>query len=357
MKDLLLKAKFDKAKISGISVCVPPKCINIDDCLESVFQNDEKTLKRMKKISGLQTRFIADDNISTSDLGYEASKNLLKMMEFDKNKLDILIFITQTPDFFMPSCANYLHKRLNLNTNTIAFDVNQACAGYLYGLFLAFSFLQNDSAKNVLLVCGDTLSKTINPLNMNLAPIFGDGVSATLIQSANQTSFFNLHSNGEGFDRLIIPNKAFGRLDQNKSKNEEIFQTNKYRNLENLYMDGTEIFNQALNLESKGIKDMLEISGKNQDNIDYFLLHQSNQFLVDCIINDLNLDKNKTPNFLMQKYANLSACSLPALLCELKQNNFNAILSAFGAGFSWGSAYINFDKDFKTDTISIYKGE
>ncbi|EAJ0339626.1 beta-ketoacyl-ACP synthase III [Campylobacter lari] len=352
-----MKASFNKAKIAGISVCVPNKCINIDDCLEDVFQNDVKMLKRMKKISGIQERFIADENISTTDLAYEASVNLFKILDFDKNELDMVIFITQTPDFFMPSCANYLHKRLNLKPQTITFDVNQACSGYLYGLFIAFSFLENQNAKNILLICGDTLSKTINPLNANLAPIFGDGVSATLISCANEKSFFKLYSNGEGFDKLIIPNRAFAKLDENKSSNKEIFQTNEYRSLDNLYMDGAEIFNQALNLESKSIKEMLDFCEKSKNDVDYFLLHQSNQFLVDSIINDLGIDSSKAPNFLMSKYANLSACSLPALLCEIQKNDFNAILSAFGAGYAWGSAYINFDKNFKTDTISIYKGE
>ncbi|MBX1886675.1 beta-ketoacyl-ACP synthase III [Campylobacter peloridis] len=352
-----MKAKFEQGNIKGISVCVPNKCINIDDCLDNIFHNNEKMLKRMKKISGLQTRFIANDDISTTDLAYEASLNVFKMLDFDKNELDMVIFITQTPDFFMPSCANYLHKRLKLNTKTIAFDVNQACCGYLYGLFLAFSFCKNENIKNILLICGDTLSKTINPLNMNLAPIFGDGVSATLIKNEKNISFFELFSDGNGYDRLIIPNKAFSKLDQNKTNNKEIFQIDEYRTLENLYMDGTEIFNQALNLESQGVKNMLEICNKNKDDIDYFLFHQSNKFLVDSLINDLKLDENKTPNFLMEKYANLSACSIPALLCEMQKNNFNAILSAFGAGYAYGSAYIEFDKNFKTDTISIYKGE
>lgn len=351
-----MKVKFDQGNIKAISVCVPKKCIDIDDCLD-IFQNNEKMLKRMKKISGLQKRFVADDNISTTDLAYEASLNLLKMLNFNKNDLDMVIFITQTPDFFMPSCANYLHKRLNLDQKTIVFDVNQACCGYLYGLFLAFSFCKNENIKNILLICGDTLSKTINPLNSSLAPIFGDGVSATLIKNESNISFFELFSDGNGFDRLIIPNKAFSKLDQNKTNNEDIFKIDKYRNLENLYMDGAEIFNQALILESQGVKNMLEFCGQNKDNIDYFLFHQSNKFLVDSLINDLDLNKEKVPNFLMQEFANLSACSLPALLCRMQKNNFNAILSAFGAGYAYGSAYINFDKNFKTDTITIYKGE
>ncbi|EAH5177822.1 beta-ketoacyl-ACP synthase III [Campylobacter lari] len=352
-----MKAKFNNANIAGISVCVPKTCIKIDDCLKDVFKNDEKLLKRMKKISGLEQRFIADEKTSVVDLAYEASLNLFKMLKFDKNDLDMIIFITQTPDFFMPSCANYLHKRLNLKPNTIAFDVNQACAGYIYGLFFSFNFLENQLAKNILLICGDTLSKTINPQNPNLAPIFGDGVSATLIKNEKNTSFFELFSDGKGYDRLIIPNKAFAKLDKNKTNNEEIFKIDEYRNLENLYMDGAEIFNQALNLESQSVKNMLEICGKNEDEIDYFLFHQSNKFLVDSIINELNLNTQKTPNFLMSKYANLSACSIPALLCEMNKNDFKAILSAFGAGYAYGSAYINFDKNFKTDTISIYKGE
>ncbi|EPI8310028.1 beta-ketoacyl-ACP synthase III, partial [Campylobacter jejuni] len=191
-----MKTRFDKAKISGICVSVPEHKICIDDELESVFSNNIKTLKRMKKVIGLNTRYICDENTCVSDLGKHAANTLLQGLNIDKNSLDALIVVTQSPDFFMPSTACYLHQLLNLSSKTIAFDLGQACAGYLYGLFVAHSLIQSGLGK-ILLICGDTLSKFIHPKNMNLAPIFGDGVSATLIEKTDfNEAFFELGSDG-----------------------------------------------------------------------------------------------------------------------------------------------------------------
>ena len=352
-----MRAKFNKAKISGIQVCIPSLCVDIDECLDELFDGNTKTLQRTKKILGLQKRYISTSEISVTDLAYIASSKLLSSLKVDKDSINTLIFVTQTPDFFMPSCANYLHGKLNLNINTIAFDINQACAGYLYGLFLAYSFIENGNANKILLICGDTLTKTINKQDLKNAPIFGDGVSATLIENGESESFFDLHSLGKGFDRLIIPQGAFADIYTKEVNNSDLFCVDNTRSLENLYMDGTEIFNQALKLEVESTKKILDFACKSYEDVDYFLFHQSNKFLVESIASELNIVNEKVPNFLMEKYANLSGCSLPALLCELNQNNFNATLSAFGAGYSWGSAYLKFDKDLKTYPITFYKGE
>lgn len=352
-----MKTRFDKAKISGICVSVPEHKICIDDELESVFSNDIKTLKRMKKVIGLNTRYICDENTCVSDLGKHAANTLLQGLNIDKNSLDALIVVTQSPDFFMPSTACFFHQLLNLSSKTIAFDLGQACAGYLYGLFVAHSLIQSGLGK-ILLVCGDTLSKFIHPKNMNLAPIFGDGVSATLIEKTDfNETFFELGSDGRHFDKLIIPKGAMRIPKADIFNDDSLMQTEEFRQLENLYMDGANIFNMALECEPKSFKEILEFSKVDEKDIAFHLFHQSNAYLVDCIKEELKLNDDKVPNFIMEKYANLSACSLPALLCELDTpKEFKASLSAFGAGLSWGSAVLNF-KDLYTKDILIYTKE
>lgn len=353
-----MKTKFDKVKISGICVSVPEHKICIDDELESVFQNDTKILKRMKKVIGLNTRYICDENTCVSDLGKHASNALLEGLNIDKNSLDALIVVTQSPDFFMPSTACYLHHLLNLDSKTIAFDLGQACAGYLYGLFVAHSLIQSGAMSKILLICGDTLSKFIHPKNINTAPIFGDGVSATLLEKTDfNEAFFKLASDGKHFDKLIIPKGAMRIPHANIFNNDSLMQTEEFRQLENLYMDGANIFNMALEHEPNSFKEILEFSKIKEKDIAFHLFHQSNTYLVDCIKEELKLNDDKVPNFIMEKYANLSACSLPALLCELDTpKEFKASLSAFGAGLSWGSAVLNF-KDLYTKDILIYTKE
>lgn len=353
-----MKTKFDKVKILGICVSVPNNKIHIDDELESLFNNDLKTLKRMKKVIGLNTRYICDENICVSDLGALAANELLQGLNIDRKNLDALIVVTQSPDFFMPSTACYLHKILNLSPHTLAFDITQACAGYLYGLFVAHSLVQGANLNKILLICGDTLSKFIHTKNINLAPIFGDGVSATLLEKTHfNESFFKLESDGRHFDKLIIPKGALRVPDEKIFNDAKIMQTEEFRKLENLYMDGANIFNMALEIEPKSLKEILEFSKIAENDITFHLFHQSNKYLLDCIKDDLNLDANKVPNFIMPKYANLSAASIPALLCELeKPKYFKASLNAFGAGLSWGSAILNFENLY-TKEILFYPKE
>lgn len=353
-----MKAKFDKVKISGICVSVPGHKIYIDDELKSVFLDDAKTLKRMKKVIGLNTRYICDETTCVSDLGTYAANALLKGLNVDKNSLDALIVVTQSPDFFMPSTACYLHGLLSLTHKTMAFDIGQACAGYLYGLFVAHSLIQSGAMSKILLICGDTLSKFIHPKNMNLAPIFGDGVSATLLEKTDfNEAFFKLTSDGKYFDKLIIPKGAMRIPHASIFNDGSLMQTEEFRQLENLYMDGTSIFNMALECEPKSFKEILEFSKIQEKEITFHLFHQSNTYLVSCIREELKLNDGKVPNFIMEKYANLSACSIPALLCELETpKEFKASLNAFGAGLSWGSAVLNF-KDLYTREILIYQKE
>ncbi len=177
-----MKATFCNASIKGICTIVPPKTIDIDSELDSIYKGDKKALERIKKVIGLQTRHIAQKHITASDLGELAAKRLLESLQIPKESIDALIFVTQSPDYFCPASACYLHGKLGLSQSCLSFDINQACAGYLYGLYMAYSLCDSGAANRVLLIVGDTLSKFVNPLDSNLAPMIGDGVSATFLE-------------------------------------------------------------------------------------------------------------------------------------------------------------------------------
>ena len=161
---------------------MPPKVIDIDSELDTIYKGDKKGLERIKKVIGLQTRHITEKHITASDLGLQAATRLLESLEVERDSIDVLIFVTQSPDYFCPASACYLQGKLGLSKSCLSFDINQACAGYLYGLYVAHSLCDSGSANRVLLIVGDTLSKFVNPLDSNLAPMMGDGVSATLLE-------------------------------------------------------------------------------------------------------------------------------------------------------------------------------
>ena len=183
-----MKATFHNTSIKGIYTIVPPKIIDIDSELDTIYKGDKKGLERIKKVIGLQTRHIAEKHITASDLGLQAATRLLESLEVERDSIDALIFVTQSPDYFCPASACYLQGKLGLSQSCLSFDINQACAGYLYGLYVAHSLCDSGGANRVLLIVGDTLSKFVNPLDSNLAPMMGDGVSATLLERSSNSS-------------------------------------------------------------------------------------------------------------------------------------------------------------------------
>ena len=177
-----MKSIFKKAQIQAISTCIPNQKITLEEQVDLLYGGDIKKAQRIKKSIGLDVRYIADEKTTTLDLCFQASLNLFKQIPIQKQEIDAIIFVTQTPDFLQPNNAHLLHGKLNLSQNCACFDLNQGCSGYVYGLFLS-SMLIESGARHVLLCAGDTLSKTVDLKDSNTAPIFGDAGSATLIRS------------------------------------------------------------------------------------------------------------------------------------------------------------------------------
>lgn len=359
-----MRTSFENVQISGISVVVPSHKINIDDELHTIYNGDIQALERIKKVIGLQSRHIVKDNTTASDLAIMAISSLLRDMHIDVKNIDAIIMVTQTPDYFLPATACYIHGKLNFPVSTIAMDINQACAGYLYGLYIAHSLIENGGCKKVLLICGDTLSKYINPLDSNLAPIIGDGVSATLLElqeKKQEKSFFDLGTEGKKFYQLIIPEGASRIPDPQIIPEPKIWETSEKRNLRQLYMDGSEIFNFAIMQEPKAFLEILDYAQQDKDSLDFAFFHQANKYIVDNITRRLKLDPAKVPNATTNKYGNLSGCSIPATICDTLNTQENSLtknlrvsLAGFGAGLSWGNAIITLNQNFYCRNVQFY---
>lgn len=361
-----MKSSFKQVKISGISVVVPSKSINIDDELNTIYNGDLQALERIKKVIGLQTRHIAHLNTTASDLAIVAISSLLKDMQISPQDIDAIIMVTQTPDYILPATACYIHGKMNFPTSTIAMDINQACAGYLYGLYISHTMIENGGCQKILLICGDTLSKHINPLDSNLAPIIGDGVSATLIERSNeqQSAFFDLGSEGKKFYQLIIPEGASRIPDPSIIPEPKIWETSEKRTLKQLYMDGSEIFNFAIMQEPKAFLDILQYAQQKQEELDYSFFHQANKYIVDNIVRRLKLDPQRVPNNTTGKYGNLSGCSIPATICDTLNTlerplnkDLRVSMAGFGAGLSWGNAILTLKQDFFCKKVQFYNKE
>ncbi|TKX32245.1 3-oxoacyl-[acyl-carrier-protein] synthase III C-terminal domain-containing protein [Campylobacter aviculae] len=356
-----MQASFNYVRLSHVLTIVPQNLINIDDELDTRYKGDIKKLSQIKKNVGLQYRYEADQETTASDLGEYGAKILFNEFSIDKNSLDAIIVCTQTPDFFMPPTACYLHGKLGLSEKTLAFDINQSCSGYVYGLYTAYSMIENGSCKRILFICGDTWSKFHNPLNTpNLG---GDGISITLIEHSQKEhkSYFDLGSDGKGLKYLFMPFGAFRDTNLKTMKEPEIL--NKNIKEKQVYMNGLEIFNFATRKEPLVFSQLLQYANYDQDKLDFVFFHQANKGILEIITNRLKINCDKVP-LSIDKYANLGAASIPATLCDSVnsyefplQKNLKIVLGAFGAGLSWANALMTLDTDFICKKVQIYQKE
>jgi 3-oxoacyl-[acyl-carrier-protein] synthase-3 len=356
----MVRSKFIKGKIAGIFTAIPQVKKCIDDEIKLYGGNSSK-VERIKKTIGLNKRFVADKETTTSDLCEYAADKLLDKMKIERSGIDALICVTQTPDYFQPATAAYLHGRLELSKNCAAFDVNLGCSGYIYGLWLAHMMIETGSCQNALLLVGDTLSKCVNPRDRAVAPLFGDAGSATLIEKTTENpTFFLLHTDGEGYNHLIIPAGAFRTPKSEETAKEKTDEDGNLRSLENLYMNGAEIFNFSIKVEPEAISELLMYSGKTKEEIDYIVFHQANKYIISNIARRLQFPLKKVPCDTVEKYGNQSGASIPATICDALKEDVSAsrksvIMSGFGVGLSWASCLTALDNIFCE--IAFYKGE
>lgn len=329
--------------INGIAAAVPEYSEwNKDYPLFS-----EKESKLFAKTVGVEKRHIAQpQRLTTSDLAFEAAEKLIDALNWEKTDIDFLIFVSQSPDYYLPATAIILQNRLGLSTNTLAFDIGLGCSGYVYGLFTAGNLLQSGQLKKGLLVVGDVSSYTINKEDKSTYPLFGDAATVTAL-SYNTTAkqaFFDLHSDGSGYQSIIIPDGGTRNLvSEDSFKIKDYGNGVKRCNLE-VSLNGLDIFNFSVTTVPDSLKAFLSSIEKSSENIDYFIMHQANKLMNEMIRKKLGFSKNQVP-YSIDKYGNTSSASIPLTLCsemkdEISSKPLKLLLSGFGVGLSWANAYI-----------------
>jgi 3-oxoacyl-[acyl-carrier-protein] synthase-3 len=331
-------ARTHGARIAGIVSCLPSRVID-NSFYEEQFGEG---VAEVTKMTGVLSRHRADEDVTTSDLCEAAAERLLDKLGWDRDTIDGLIFVTQSPDYRLPATACAVHGRMNLRVGAIAFDVNLGCSGYPYGLWLAMMAIQTGAMKRVLLAVGDTSGKTIDPTDRATAMLFGDAGTVTAIERTEDgddasVADFILGSDGRGADNLIVPNGAF-RLRKAEGKLEG-------RNLDRLYMDGGEIFTFTLKSVPPLINETIEVAGVDREGHDAFLLHQANTFMINHIAKKAKLPKEKVP-INMDRYGNTSSATIPLLMTtdlaeDLAAKKMRLGMFGFGVGYSWASASLD----------------
>ena len=331
---------YSNIGIAGIAACVPKQ--TIDNYHYTQYFPEDVVRKVVDKI-GIYERRFADEHTCASDLCYAASERLVADLQVDKSEIDVLIFISQTPDYRMPATAFLLQERLGLPKTTMAFDLTLGCSAFLYGLSIGYSLLQQPHIRKVLLLDGETRSKVYSPKDRKTAFLFGDAGAAVLLEKGEKygNSYFSLNSDGSMADTIKIEGGGYRMPSSEETLRERVVDENgNIRSLEQGYMDGDDVFNFVASKVPKDIKYLCTEVGEDIQSMDYYLLHQANNFMNQFLVKKLKLDEKKVPSSIA-KFGNTSSASIPLTIVSELQNqlsgNKKLMLSAFGVGLSWGT--------------------
>lgn len=329
-----------KASIKAISYYLPEAILS-NDLINQDFP--EWDIEKISSKTGINSRHISASDEFSSDMAVKAAEKLFEEHNIDRSTIDYLLFCTQSPDYFLPTTACIIQDKLGLNTSIGALDFNLGCSGFVYGLSLAKGLIAGEMAKNVLLITSETYSKFIHPKDKSNKTIFGDAAAATLITSGEgfcSIGNFVFGTDGKGAENLIV--KQGGMRFPVSEENEDIKdEFGNIRNDKNLFMNGTEIFNFTGEFVPKLTASILDKSGLTKEDIDLFIFHQANKYMLNHLRKKIKIPEEKF--FIsMEHCGNTVSSTIPIALYEAQKEGKttdikNLILAGFGVGYSWGA--------------------
>jgi 3-oxoacyl-[acyl-carrier-protein] synthase-3 len=333
-----------KAYIKAISYHLPDQIFSNEDFFNSfpeALSHKENLLR-----TGVTERRIVADVETASDLGVQAAKKLFTHFNIDPSSIGFLLFCAQEFDHFTPTTACIMQERLQLPAHAGALDFNLGCSGFVYGLSLAKGLIESSGIENVLLITSSTLTRTFHKKDKSSRFLFGDGAAATLISSRDTEGIgkFIFGTDGRGMNKIVVKD---GGARNKISESSGIERTDEYGNVTsdaNFYMHGTGVFIFGLKTVPKIIAELLEKEETSVDEIDLFIFHQANLFLIDSIRHKMNIPKGKVFNFI-EKTGNTVSSSIPIALSEaVKEGKAKSgdriLLTGFGVGLSWATTII-----------------
>ncbi len=322
---------------------IPANEINYVDEMKNFNFPLAKSLK-LKQIMGYEKHRIVEGEVCVSDLAVHGLQYLFDQGLLRKEDIDALILVTQSPDYFMPATSNVIQSRLNLKNDMFCLDINQGCAGFVIGLIQAFLMLEQDSINKVVLINGDVLSRKVSSKDRNSWPLIGDAASITIVEKsdAETVTYANLKMDGKNHTALIIPAGGFRTPSTSETSVMEDVGDNNFRSQDNLKMDGAAVFNFVQTEVPPMIEDLLGFSGINKEELDFYLFHQPNKFMLEKLADKLRIPYEKMPNNIVSNFGNASGVTIPTNITfnlgdKLLNNSYRVCLAGFGVGLTWSS--------------------
>ncbi|MDD4603530.1 MAG: ketoacyl-ACP synthase III [Bacteroidales bacterium] len=332
-------------RIAGLSACVPKKTLsNLDYNWIT-----QKERNQLIQTIGVETRHVAEPGQTTSDLCFQATEQLLDKLGWERKEINLLVFVSQSRDYIIPSTSAILQDRLKLPQTCLAIDINLGCSGYVYGLSVIGSLMKTTGMQKGLLLVGDLSNVTSAYRDKSTYPLFGDAGTATALECkpGYAPMQFNLQTDGSGYDTIIIQDGGVRNLASKKSFSSKKYGAGIYHNRLQIALNGIEVFNFSLREVVPNIKTTLKHFNRQLDEFDFLLFHQANRLIVETIRKMLKVDSARVP-YSLPDFGNTSCSSIPLTMVtqignELREKPQKLLLSAFGIGLSWGTVLIETD--------------
>ena len=328
------QASIEGFRIAGVATCVPSRVV---DNLSGSLGFDAGEVRKVVAMAGVRERRVVDTGVTSADLSFEAAEQLLQRLGWERNSVTGLIFVTQSPDYFLPSTSCMLHQWLGLGDHCAAFDIGLGCSGYPYGLYIAAAMLRAGGQQRILMLHGETPSRFVSPEDHATTLLFSDAGSATALEiSPGVAGHFCMHTDGSGHAGLII--RGGGFRDPRPANPREMF----------LQMDGAGLFNFTLARVPPLIRDALALSARTVDQIDAFVFHQSNRFIMKHLMKKCGLPEAKVP-LTIEDMGNCGgpsvAVTMTRTMAAQRDASQSLMLLGYGVGLSWGAAVVELDAD------------
>ncbi len=327
------------AKITGIASYVPDYILTNDELSRMVDTNDEWITTR---VGIKERRILKEEGAGSSELGARAVAELLKKTGVAPEEVDLLICATSNPDYRFPSTASVVLEKLGIKT-AFGYDIQAACAGFIVALQSGAAYVKSGLYKRVVVLAAEKMSSMVNYKDRATCPLFGDGAACAMLEPTEEAVGVMdavFHTDGIGLPHLLM--KAGGSV---RPATHETVEAGEHY----VYQEGRAVYKHAVTDMLTSSENVMERNGLTVDTIDYFIPHQANMRIIEAIVDRAKLPEEKLL-VNIQKYGNTSAASIPLCIADFEskfKKGDKIVLTAFGAGFTWGALYLVWGYDAK----------
>jgi 3-oxoacyl-[acyl-carrier-protein] synthase-3 len=334
---------FRNKRVTGMFVVLPENERSFVEEMRNYNFPEARSLK-LKEVMGYNKRRLVEPHVCVSDLAVFGLEKMFARGWLKKEDIDALLLVTHTPDYIAPPTSNIIQGRLGLKRDMLCLDISQACAGFIIGLMQAFMLLEQESVKKVVLINADVMSRKASPKDRNIYPLIGDAATITVIERDAEASVIHaaLRMDGAQGEALIIPAGGMKMPCTAETATLEDVGDNNLRAKDHLKMDGSAIFNFVQLEVPPLIEGLLAGAGLTVEQIDCFLCHQPNRFMLQKLAEKMKIPYAKMPNNVVEHFGNSSGATIPVAIAlnlanELKSGAKQVCLAGFGGGLTWSA--------------------